>query len=143
MWPFSQKPKKSEKEVKPSFVPPKVCSHKYQDFSWYVDGNYDYNTEFLTVKIYAPYVCIHCGHRKNVLLTETTRSMPTFKEAEEFYEKFQEPFKEKLKHRAFVEEEINDMILVDRQYIEIYKSLHPERFGEQYEKASSDLSLPG
>ena len=47
-----------------------------------------------------------------------------------------------IEKKAVVEDMINDMVLVDRQYIEIYMRLHGERF-DKNEKSEANLSLPG
>ena len=47
---------------------PKECSHKWRDFPWYMEYDYDTNTGSLKVGIYEPYVCIHCKKRENVTL---------------------------------------------------------------------------
>lgn len=121
MWPFNKNKEKSKAAIKPV---EKVCEHKYKDFSWYLEGQYDVDSKTLTATIYEPYVCIHCGHRKNVVLDETRRHPVTLKEAEKLFADFKEIYKDKLKEKAYVEDEIHDMMLVDRSYIDIYMSLH-------------------
>lgn len=122
MWPFGKK-----KKPNPEYIPPatqkKECDHKYRDFSWYALGSYNVATKTYTGKIFEPYVCIHCGHRKDVLLEDTCRWPMSYEETKEAHDQFQEPYKEQLKERAFVEDEINDMLLVDRSYINFYLTL--------------------
>ena len=144
MWPFNKRPKKSEKKVNPTYVPPvRECNHKYRDFPWYTDGTYNYDTKVLDVSVIEPYVCIHCGHRKNVVLDHFCRIFEDFEEAEKFYDDFQDgKYTNMIEKRAVVEDMINDMVLVDRQYIEIYMRLHGERF-DKNEKSEASLSLPG
>lgn len=140
MWPFSKK-----KKPNPEYVPPattkRECEHKYRDFSWYTEGSYNVDTRTLTAKIVEPYVCIHCGHRKDVQLKEVTRFPLSYEESLEEFDKFKEPYEEQLKDKAFVEDEIHDMMLVDQQYLEIYMRLHGERF-KKNEESQSNLSLP-
>ena len=141
MWPFSKRLKKSEKKV---YVPTvRECNHKYKDFPWYTDGKYDYNTKVLEVSVKEPYVCIHCGHRKDVVLDHFSRIFYDFAEADKFYEDFQNShYTDKMQPRIIVEDMINDMVLVDRQYLDIYMKLHGERF-DKNEKSEANLSLPG
>lgn len=120
MWPFKKK-----EETKPVQAPSKKpCEHKYKDFDWYARAEYDIDTHEFVARIYEPYVCIHCGHRKDIVLDEISSPIYTIKEARERYAQFQEPYLDKLKDRAYVEDKIHDMILVDRSYIDIYMALH-------------------
>ena len=141
MWPFSKRPKESEKKVN---VPPvRECSHKYKDFPWYTDGTYNYETKVLDVSVIEPYVCIHCGHRKNVVLDHFCRFFEEFEEAENFYNDFQDgKYANMIEKKAIVEDMINDMVLVDRQYIEIYRRLHGEGDNKN-EESKVNLSLSG
>ena len=126
MWPFSKRPKKSEKKVDP---PIRECKHKYKDFPWYTNGKYNYDTKVLDISVIEPYVCIHCGHRKDVVLDHFSRIFYDFAEAEKFYEDFQDSqYTDKMKPRAIVENMINDMVLVDQQYLDIYMNLYGGRF---------------
>lgn len=126
MWPFRKKA-----EV-PKVIEPRPCQHKYKDFPWYVEGKYDYNTCLETIHVIEPYVCILCGHRKDVILDTVSRYYSQFEDAEKFYENFRNnvAYAEKIKPRAIVEDMINDMSLVDQKYLDIYMQLHEERFKE-------------
>lgn len=123
MWPLKKK-----KKVNPEYIPPaapkRECNHKYKDFAWYASGTYDVATKTYTGQIYEPYVCIYCGHRKDILLEDTCCHPLSYEEAKKTHDQFQEPYEKQLKARAFVEDEINDMILVDREYLNIYMMLH-------------------
>ena len=121
MWPFNKKKEELKTATKPS---ERVCNHKYKDFDWYSEGRYDVDSKTFTATIYEPYVCIHCGDRKDVILDETCRYPVSVKEAEAIYEEFKNIYKDRLKEKAYVEDEIHDMTLVDRSYIDIYMSLH-------------------
>lgn len=126
MWPFS---KRKKVEEAPKVIEPRPCQHKYKDFPWYAEGKYDYNTKVLDVSVKEPYVCIHCGHRKDVVLDHFSRIFDDFAEAEKFYEDFQDSkYTGKIQPRIVVEDMINDMVLVDQQYLDIYMKLHGERF---------------
>jgi hypothetical protein len=140
MWPFSRKKKVEET---PKVIEPRPCQHKYKDFPWYTDGTYNENTKVLDVSIIEPYVCIHCGHRKDVVLDHFSRIFGKFEEAEKFYDDFQDgKYTNMIEKKAVVEDMINDMVLVDRQYIEIYMRLHGEESSKN-EKFEVNLSLPG
>lgn len=140
MWPFS---KRKKTEETPKVIEPRPCQHKYKDFPWYTDGTYNENTKVLDVSIIEPYVCIHCGHRKDVVLDHFSRIFGKFEEAEKFYDDFQDgKYTNMIEKKAVVEDMINDMVLVDRQYIEIYMRLHGEESNKN-EKFEVNLSLPG
>lgn len=117
MWPFNKNSKTAIKPIK------EVCEHKYKDFSWYLEGQYEGDSKTVTATIYKPYVCIHCGHRKDVVLDEICHSPITFEEAKKLFAYLKEFYKDKLKEKAYVEDEIHDMMLVDRSYIDIYMAL--------------------
>ena len=121
MWLFNKRKENSKTAIKPV---ERVCDHKYKDFDWYSEGRYDVDSKTFTATIYEPYVCIHCGDRKDVILDETCRYPVSVKEAEAIYEEFKNIYKDRLKEKAYVEDEIHDMTLVDRSYIDIYMSLH-------------------
>ena len=119
MWPFRKKVEA------PKVIEPRPCQHKYRDFPWYTDGTYNYDTKVLDVSVIEPYVCIHCGHRKNVVLDHFCRIFEEFGEAEKFYDDFQDgEYTNMIEKKAVVEDMINDMVLVDRQYVDIYMKLH-------------------
>ena len=121
MWPFNKRKENSKTAIKPV---EKVCEHKYKDFSWYLEGRYEGDSKTATATIYKPYVCIHCGHRKDVMLDEICHCPITFEEAKKLFAYLKEFYKDKLKEKAYVEDEIHDMMLVDRSYIDIYMALH-------------------
>lgn len=126
MWPFRKKVEA------PKVIEPLPCQHKYKDFPWYVEGKYDYNTYLETINVIEPYVCILCGHRKDVVLDTVSRYFSRFEDAEKFYDNFcsNSTYAERIKPRAIVEDMINDMSLVDQKYLDIYMQLHGERFKE-------------
>lgn len=97
------------------------CSHKYQDFDWYSEVEYDSRSHIATICIFEPYVCIHCKKRKNVLLKQMEIS-GTINHIYDVLEAIVKKYPH-LKDKAIVEDEINDMQLVDREYLEIYRSL--------------------
>ena len=145
---------RSKKEVSKEFVPPplsppKKCVHKFQDFPWYIEGEESANTIYnnspwyrLTIK--EPYVCIYCGERQDKVLWEITR-YGNHKEAVESLNVINEQFKDRIKHRAEIEDMINDMKLVDPQYLQYYHMLQgtkdPSTSRQDNFEAKKDFNL--
>lgn len=103
---------------------PTECNHKYKDFDWYMECMYDYGTNNYAIKIWEPYVCILCRHRKNVLLHHIIgHGWKSFSH----HKKVLKDIYPKIKERAFVEDEIADMQLLDPYYLQAYYKLYPER----------------
>lgn len=100
------------------------CEHKWQDFPWILHGDYDpvRHTEHITLT--EPYVCIHCGKRKDVKLYELLRSAMSRDEAEKLYDTIYSKFSDRIEHAAIVEDMIADMQLVDREYLKYYNIVH-------------------
>ena len=124
---FNRSKKEPAKQYVPVPPPPKKCNHKFQDFPWYVEGTeksadaYGFDNWYhLTIK--EPYVCIYCGERQDKVLWEITR-YGNHKEAVQTLEDINEKFKDHIKHRAEIEDMINDMQLVDPQYLQYYHML--------------------
>ena len=107
--------------------PPKECNHKWRDFPWYMEYDYDTNTGSLKVGIYEPYVCIHCKKRENVTLYQEKWQYLTEKQIEQEIEKVRNQYKAQLRPRAEIEDAIHDFQKVDRLYLEIANSLWPDR----------------
>ena len=121
---FNRTKKEPTKQYVPEPAPPlKKCQHKFQDFPWYIEGEESNGIStgahwyHLTIK--EPYVCIYCGERQDKVLWEITR-YGTHKEATECLDAVAERFKVRIKHRAEIEDMINDMKLVDPQYLQYY-----------------------
>ena len=122
---FNRSKKETLKEYIPSPSQPKKCEHKFQDFPWYLEGEEGghggWDTWYhLTIK--EPYVCIYCGERQDKVLWKITR-YGDHKEALESLDEINEKFKDQIKHRAEIEDMINDMKLVDPQYLQYYHML--------------------
>ena len=114
---------KSVAAVVPTEAP--KCSHKYQDFPWYIEGtsNRDvYDRLYYTVKIIEPYVCIYCGARENKVLWNIQR-YGSEKEGQDIVNELREKFKDHVRHRAEVEDMINDMNMVDVEHLKYYHLL--------------------
>lgn len=121
---FSRKKKVPET---PALMPKPQCSHKWRDFKWYDEATYYTNSHTYSIKIYEPYVCIHCKERRDELLLESTGSASSETEARNRVNEIRNNYKEHLDHRAIVEDEIKDMQLVDRKYLEIAQGLFPDK----------------
>lgn len=118
---------RSKKERTKQYIPaPKKCEHKFQDFPWYLEGEeengiYNYNSWYHLV-IKEPYVCIYCGERRDKILWEIKR-YGSHEEASQILGSINEKFKDRIRHRAEIEDMINDMQLVDPQYLQYYHML--------------------
>ena len=110
---IEEKPDSDDRETKK-----KECEHKWRDYNWYLEykgkqfpnGNKTFN-----YTIYEPYVCIYCHKRNTVELENGTidiRNKTMNDAVRELYQKYP-----KIKSRALIEDEINDDIYVDREYL--------------------------
>ena len=112
-------------EPKPASPPPKKCNHKFQDFPWYTEGEENggiYSSNWYHLAIKEPYVCIYCGERHDKILWEIKR-YGSHKEAMQGLDEINKKFKDRIRHRAEIEDMINDMQLVDPQYLQYYHML--------------------
>ena len=123
-WSWGKKSKSTDKPVEFK------CNHKWQDFPWYMQATYYAGTREFEIKLIEPYVCVHCKERKDVVLHRVERENYSWDDAEKLVDECWEKYGQYCKDRPIIEDMINDMQLVDRQYLEILKSLHPEKFGE-------------
>ena len=96
---------------------PQECQHKYQDFPWYLEWGDS------TVDVIEPYVCIYCGNRINKTLAHYTGVFRPWEQAEALRKRFDNH----VKYKEEVEDMINDMILVDPEYLKYYHLLHAQR----------------
>ena len=122
---FNRSKKEPTKQYVPAPSPPKKCEHKFQDFPWYVEGEENddlYSRHWYHLVIKEPYVCIYCGERHDKILWEIKRYGP-HKEAIQALDNVNERFKDHIRHRAEIEDMINDMQLVDPQYLQYYHML--------------------
>lgn len=119
--------KRKEKVKEIPAVPEYHCSHRWKDFDWYIEGTWQSDSNFMSMRIIEPYVCIHCKERKNVTLQEATRiGIRSLSEALDEAGKWTELFGERIKEQAIVEDEIHDFQLVDRAALEIARRLDPQ-----------------
>ena len=119
-----------------------ACAHKYRDFHWYIEGEYRAHPPgMFSIRIIEPYVCVWCGDRKNQVLQEIVRegNMASKSEMVEVTKSLMDTYGDKIRPRAFVEDEINDMQLVDRDYLRALALIHPEKLNGMDEKAKVAL----
>lgn len=126
---FNRPKRNSVKHNIPAPVPtsPKKCEHKFQDFPWYVEGEESGNDAYgfspwYHLAIKEPYVCIYCGERHDKILWEIKR-YGSHKEVIQALDEINKEFKDRIRHRAEIEDMINDMQLVDPQYLQYYHML--------------------
>lgn len=112
----------NRKKNKNSPLPSPPCNHKWKDFPWYIESTLFDNGKLL-VEIIEPYVCIYCKKQKNIILKKITRSNITRSGANELICELEEKYKDFIKDEAVVNDMINDMILVDREYLRLYEEV--------------------
>lgn len=116
--------KKSETTVQ--FVPPE-CRHKYRDFDWYIDERWmydEYRRKIYDVRVIEPYVCIHCKKRIDKVLFRDNYLLKA--EHDALIERLRSEHSQ-IKPQEVVEDQIADMQLVDREYLEIAQNIFPKR----------------
>ena len=123
-WSWRKKLKNSDKPVEFK------CNHKWQDFPWYMQATYYEDTRKFEIKLIESYVCVHCKERKDVILHHLVRDNYSWDDAEKLVDDCWEKYGKYCKDRPIIEDMIHDMQLVDRQYLEILKNLHPEKFSK-------------
>ena len=129
---------KKKQKTQP-IVPVKVeCSHKWRDFPWYLEGTYDTSWKEYTVNIIEPYVCVWCGKRQDKTLHSITR-YGTKKDMQETVSALMDTYGDHIKARAFIENDIADMQLVDREYLRALAIIKPEALVGMDEKAQVAL----
>lgn len=104
----------SKKKKKEPSEPVKIpeCDHKWKDFKWYLVMEED-GFGRADIHIIEPYVCIHCKKRKDVKL----QSWYNVSHPKKLCETITSNLGDKIEVRAIIEDEINDMTLVDREYL--------------------------
>lgn len=98
----------------------KHYNHKWKDFNWYIDAIYYSSDNSFNIKIIEPYVCIYCKERKNIILKEINATHCSKAEADNTYNNWLKRYEKNIEDRAIIEDKINDMTLVDREYLELY-----------------------
>lgn len=93
------------------------CQHKWRDYDWILLYHTSNAGKNFCYEIVEPYVCIHCGKRKDVTLENGVIAVGDAT-SNSIYENLKKQYP-KIKDRPIVEDEINDAILVDREYLRI------------------------
>ena len=101
----------------------KKCEHKFQDFPWFLTWDLQYNK--YTIKVIEPYVCIFCGERQDKILASYIGT--NYKEGEKLLIQLRSRFDKHIKYQEEVEDMINDMILVDPEYLKWYHLLKEQQ----------------
>lgn len=101
------------------------CKHKYRDFPWYIKGIYDVNYHEYEIYIKEPYVCVWCGERQDKVLQHIERR-GTEEDCQNDIEIFEKEYEGYIMSRAIIEDMINDMQLVDRDYLRALAIVNPE-----------------
>ena len=134
MWPF----KKKIEEFKPIIVEsskPKECGHVWRDFDWYLVSEWhDYTNRpkygYYRFKIIEPYVCCLCKIRENHVIDREYAENVTEEDFHAKQNEMKEKYKEYLKDRAIVEDQIRDMQKnIDREFLETLSAYFPQKTG--------------
>lgn len=99
-----------------------TCKHKYKDFPWYCEMEYDTSNEIAEYTIIEPFVCLLCKHRINkVLSTDIEQGSLSFckRNLDILINKHPQ-----ITYKCVVEDMIADMQLVDRDFSKYYDLLH-------------------
>lgn len=115
------------------------CQHKWRDFNWYLE--YNYNDNHLEIWIKEPYVCCWCKERKDIILEHITYSYISDKKFQTTIEELEKQYSSHLKKRALIEDEIEDMRQnIDREYLAIVARCFPEKLGLSEEELNKFLN---
>ena len=95
---------------------PVKCDHKWRDFDWYIE--YCTRNNGVDYTITEPYLCIHCGERKNVILEKGHIKLDDGDTEASIVSELINMYP-KLRMKAIVEDEVHDAALVDREYLRI------------------------
>ena len=120
---FGMKKQKSLVEM------PHECNHIWKDFDWYTESTYYAEDKLISIRIIEPYVCVRCKKRKDVTFRNLDTYVKSYEESMEILEDFKKLYKNRIKDRAFIEDEINDFQLVDRETLEMLRKLNPSKYG--------------
>lgn len=121
-WFKKEKAQEKEEEVTRIEIP---CKHRYRDFPWYIISKY-YNDEHMyDIYVKEPYVCVWCGNREDKIL-EHIRGRGPRNAGESIADAIKAEYGSHLRGRAEIEDMINDMQLVDRDYLRALAVVNPE-----------------
>ena len=122
----------------------KKHEHKFQDFPWYIETNKRYgpyqSQNCLKFKIIEPYVCIYCGERKDVILSERELTGIHKKDMDEIIEEVKEKYSDRIMDRPLIEDMINDLKLVDVGHLKWYHFLAGTK--DPSTSRNSDINIP-
>lgn len=105
---------------------PKECEHKWQDFPWYISSSI--SDDSYSIDVYEPYVCIFCGERKDIRLSHYDgRGRNAYKQGEQTLSMLKSKFENHIRERVEIEDMINDMQLVDKEYLQWYHFLRGQQ----------------
>ena len=123
------------RKERPTIGPPPLpaCMHVWKDFPWYLyieREPYDDRRHFdVRIQIFEPYVCAHCGERKNVELYNMFRSYLVQDDINRILNSIDDLYGENIRPKPVIEDMINDYILVDREKLAILEKIQ-NRNGE-------------
>lgn len=116
---------------------PPECQHKWRDFDWYMETRWFNN--YLTIQITEPYVCVACKKRKDVVLMRKEHACK-LKEAAAIIAEYEKVYADRIRDKVTVEDEVNDAILVDREFIDAWDRLH-KRQEDEFLRGRSEAGL--
>lgn len=134
MWLFKKKLEKSEPIIIET-AKPKECGHVWRDFDWYLVSEWhDYTNRpkygYYRFKIIEPYVCCLCKIRENHVIDREYAENVTEEDFHEKQNEIKEKYKEHLKDRAVVEDQIRDMQKnIDREFLQTLSEYFPQKIG--------------
>lgn len=104
-----------------------ICAHKWKDFSWYLatETQQKFGKKSYFLRVYEPYVCIHCKERHDELIFE--REFSSANDLAICVETFQKKYSQ-IKPIIEVNDEIADFQFVDRHYLAIAGVLKNENY---------------
>ena len=99
---------------------PQPCTHTWQDFPWYIEDAFSDDVSEVWIK--EPYVCIHCGERKDEILYHRRTTDMSHSQHLQRLKDWAEEYKEHVLPRAVVEDQVYDMKYVDRERLQRFKN---------------------
>lgn len=102
---------------------PQECDHKWQDFPWYIEGQYFVDRKYYELDIIEPYVCLRCHKRENKVLAHFAR-MGSEKDVDAAIEQLKKNYAPKIKRKAEVEDMIQDTIMIDPGFLKYFYMLN-------------------
>ncbi len=120
---FWKRKEQKQEEVKSTPVV-RECSHKYRDFPWYVEATY-YGNRSYEINVIEPYVCVWCGKRMDKTLQHITNG-GSKEDMRRALKGINDVYGDNIQARAYIENDIADMQLVDRDYLRALAIIKPE-----------------